>query len=178
MPSKDVRVLRDLAQQYAEVCADPIQDERRDLWRRHNSLIRTRPLIYARWMAAWPEFPESRLECEDPLFRHHEDYLRQELCAEAIGDDTVREPWTTQPATRITPPQGVWGLPYNCIPSPEPGGAWQYDPPIKRLADAQKMLAPHHMIDEESTARNVQRVQEAIGDIIEVNVDRGPVYQA
>jgi hypothetical protein len=32
------------------------------------------------------------------------------------------------------------------------------------------------MIDEEATARNVSRLQDAVGDILEVNVDRAPVY--
>ena len=82
--SSDIRILRDLVKQYLEICSKPIQDERRDLWRRHNSLQRTRPLIYVRWLAAWHEAPESRLQCEDPLFRHHETRLRQEI---------VREVW-------------------------------------------------------------------------------------
>jgi hypothetical protein len=173
----DVRILRDLAKRYVEICAKPIQAERRDLWRRHNSLVRTRPLIYARWLAAWHEAPESRLQCTDPLFRQHENALRQHIYQDAIGDDSVEEPWITQAAARVTPPEGVWGLRYGRIPSPEPRGAWKYDPPIKRLEDAEKMIAPHHVIDEEVTARSVGRIRDAVGDIIEVNVDRAPVHQ-
>ncbi len=175
--NSDIQILRDLAQRYVEICHKPIQNERRDLWRKHNSLVRTRPLIYVRWLAAWHEAPESKLECEDPLFRRHENFLKQQIFQDTIGDDSIQEPWITQPATYITPPQGLWGLPYNRIPSPEPGGAWMYDPPIKELEDARKMVEPHHIIDEEATARNVARVQDAVGDIIEVNVDRAPVYQ-
>ena len=56
----DVRILRDLAERYAEVAHEGIQEERRDLWRRHNSLVPTRPPIYVRAFA-WREadFPES-----------------------------------------------------------------------------------------------------------------------
>ena len=50
----DNEILRDLAMQYVEVCNDPVQEERRDLWRAHNSLKPTRPLIYVRAFA-WPE---------------------------------------------------------------------------------------------------------------------------
>ena len=51
--TSDVSILRELAKQYADVAAKPVQAERRGLWRRHNSLERTRPLIYVRWLAAW-----------------------------------------------------------------------------------------------------------------------------
>lgn len=173
----DIRILRDLAKRYRDICDKPIQDERRDLWRRHNSLVRTRPLILVRWLAAWHEAPESRLQCEDPLLRSHENFLRQQIFQDTIGDDSIQEPWITQPAVRITPPEGVWGLPYNRIPSPEPRGAWKYDPPIKRLEDAGKMTKPRHIVDEEATRRAVDRVRDAVGDIIEVNVDRAPVYE-
>ena len=67
----DLGILRDLAKQYADIAAKPIQDERRDLWRRHNSLQRTRPLIYMRWLAAWHEAEESKLQCEDPFYQEH-----------------------------------------------------------------------------------------------------------
>ena len=49
----DRTVIRELARRVAEIAARPVQDERRDLWRRHNSLQRTRPLIYVRWFACW-----------------------------------------------------------------------------------------------------------------------------
>ena len=32
----DIRVLRELAEQYAEVAQKPVQEERRELWRAHN----------------------------------------------------------------------------------------------------------------------------------------------
>ncbi len=55
---KDRDVLRGLASRYREVCEDPVQVERRDLWRRHNSLKPTRPLIYTRAFA-WSELPSQ-----------------------------------------------------------------------------------------------------------------------
>ena len=55
-------LLRDLARRYAEVAASPVQDQRRDLWRRHNSLKATRPPIYVR-ACAWSEMRDARLQC-------------------------------------------------------------------------------------------------------------------
>ena len=173
----DVVILRELAKQYAEVCNKPAQRERRDLWRKHNSLQHTRPPIYVRWLAAWNEAPESRNRCQAPFYQQHETFLRQMLFQDTIGDDYIIEPWITQEATCITPPDGLWGPKIVHIPSPEPGGAWKFDPPLKRLEDIAKLVKPRHQIDEEATARNAARLQDAIGDILEVNVDRAPLYR-
>lgn len=68
MSLSDREILRDLAKRYRDLCADSVQAERRDLWRRHNSLQRTRPLIYVRAFA-WQEMPEAACLCRDPFFR-------------------------------------------------------------------------------------------------------------
>jgi hypothetical protein len=173
----DVAILRELAKRYVEACNKPIQNERRDLWRRHNGLQRTRPLIYVRWLDAWHEAPESRNLCQDPFYRQHETFLRQMLFQDSIGDDYVLEPWITQEATLIAPPDGVWGPKVGRIPSPEPGGAWMFDPPLRKLEDIAKLVRPRHRIDEAQTARNVARLQDAVGDILTVNVSRAPLYR-
>ena len=54
----DRTCLRELAARYAEISRDPVQNERRDLWRRKNSLRPVRPLIYTRAFA-WKERPRS-----------------------------------------------------------------------------------------------------------------------
>jgi hypothetical protein len=169
-------VVRELAKRYVDVCNEEVQRERRDLWRRHNSLISTRPPIYVR---GWPAHEVDGLlnsECEDPFYRAHERWLRTMLYQETIGDDFTFVPWLTVRAVCVTPPDGIWGLKINRIHSPEAVGTWMYDPPIKTLDDARQMVSPHHVIDEESTARNVSRLRDAVGDIIEVNVDRAPEY--
>lgn len=173
----DARTVRDLARQYAEVCAQPVQDERRDLWRRHNSLRRTRPLIYVRWLAAWHEAEESRLVCGDAFLRHHETVLRQGLFQSTIGDDTIQEPWLVQPASLILPEHSVWGVPFGRKPSPIAGGSWMYDPPLKSLADIDRLARPRHAIDEDATRDNADRLREVVGDIITVHVDRAPGYR-
>ena len=66
----DLRILRELAKRYAEAAAHEKYDERRDLWRRHNALERTRPPIYVRWTAAWWNTGTDLAvnECEDPFY--------------------------------------------------------------------------------------------------------------
>lgn len=172
----DVQILRDLAERYAEVAHKEIMGQRRDLWRQHNSLVRTRPLIYVRAFA-WGEVPQSMLQCQDSFYRAHENYLRQALYRDTFGDDYIIEPWITQTATCVIPLEGPWGVKVKRIPSPDPRGAWKYDPPIKELEDIERLVPPHHVIDEEASIQGVARLQEAIGDILEVNVSRAPLYR-
>jgi len=174
---KDVQILRDLAQEYADIASKPIQDERRDLWRRHNSLERTRPPVLALWWCGWHTVPQSKLHCEDPFWHPHENYLRQRIFQDTIGDDFVVEPWIPLRARVITPPEGAWGMSVSRVPSPDPEGVWGYDPCIKTLDDADKLATPRYVVDEEATARNLDRLQEAVGDLLEVTVDRSPAYR-
>ena len=172
----DVHILRELAKHYAEVAARPVQDERRRLWRDKNSLRPTRPLIYVRaW--AWHEMPQSELHCEDPLYRGHEDFLRRMLFWDTFEDDSVFEPWITVQAVRITPPDGVWGLPVAMIHSGRKGDAGRFNPPIKEPEDISRLVEPKHEIDEERTQENAARLHGAIGDILTVNIDRGPAWR-
>ncbi|MBP8954733.1 MAG: hypothetical protein KBI47_20255 [Armatimonadetes bacterium] len=174
--ARDIQIIRDLAKQYAEIAAKPIQDERRNLWRDHNSLIRTRPLIYVRWLAAWSEHPDATPRCEDRFWQGHEHFLRQMIFQDWIGDDYIIEPWITQRASVRIPEGGIWGVPYGRIPPNVPGGAWKNDPPIKSPEDLARLVKPRHETDEESTRVNVARLQDAVGDILTVELDRQPAW--
>lgn len=178
----DIRILRELAERYAEVAAKPIQDERRKLWRRHNSLQSTRlpVLISFGFWNAWCEdvFGDQMMDCRDPFYRGHERNLRMALFHDSIGDDHILEPWITQSATVVTHPEGHWGVSGGDIESTLHDHVWSFQKPIKDWTDVAKLKAPHHVIDEEDTARNVERLQEAVGDILEVNADRGPAFQS
>ena len=174
IPGKDIEALRELARRYLEVCSDPIQAERRELWRDHNSLIEQRPPIYVRAIVA-DEVPEIReLACESPWARQYEHWFRHRLYWASLGDDTPFEPWITVGAShRCT----GWGLAGDRAHSDTPGGSWKLDYPIKALSDIDKLRAPWHEIDEAATAERVGRLSDALGDILTVDVDRGPAYR-
>jgi len=178
--TRDVDILRDVARRYRDLAAQPVMDERRDLWRRHNSLERTRPLVLVMWSGlAWRrEAPdEFRPRSTDEFCRAWEAHLLRLMFHDCIGDDWIIEPWVTIGAATITPPEGPYGVPYRHTPSTEEGGAWLFDPPIKELDDVKKLVRPRHEIDEAKTAESVGRLQDAVGDIIEVNLDRSPYYR-
>jgi hypothetical protein len=173
MPRQDREILRELARRYAEICAAPAQEERRALWRRHNSLKRTRPPIYVRAFA-WHEMPEAKNLCRDPFAKHYESFFRHRLFWHGLNDDSIFEPWVTLQATHVC---NGWGLSVPRHSTDEPGGAYKEDYPIKQLADVAKLRCPRHEIDEAATARDLERLAEAIGDIVAINVDRGPAYR-
>ena len=135
--SKDADILRALAEQYAVIAAKPIQDQRRALWRNHYSLRRTRPMVLCLWLCALREIIGPRLQCEDRFYRGHETWLRTMIFQDTLGDDLVAEPWITQ--RTVFKDHGfkwAWGFDPGIIPSTQPGGAWQNNPPIKSLEDA------------------------------------------
>lgn len=173
MNSHDKVILRDLAKQYCEICAQPVQNERRMLWRRHNSLTKTRPLIYVRAFA-WKEMPQAECLCEDPFARHYEDFFRRHLFWHTFADDSVFEPWVTIQARRVC---NGWGIAGKRHFGDEPGGSFKVDYPIRELSDVETLRTPWHEVDEAGTSKDVARLSDAIGDIITINVDRGPAYR-
>jgi len=54
-------VLRSLAKQVAGIAALPIREERRELWKKHNSLKPTRPMILVFPEGAWQELLPERV---------------------------------------------------------------------------------------------------------------------
>ena len=179
---QDVSIIRDLAHQYAEVAAQPIQQERRDLWRAHNSLKSERPLVLATYgyHNVWCRevFGEATLQCEDPFFRSHERNLRMALFHDQVGDDLIAEPWITQGASYRTGGgwTGVWGVESEISQPGVEGGSFKVTgPPIREWSDRARMTAPPHDIDEEATRANVERLREAVDGLLEVDISRGPV---
>jgi len=170
MNNKGTVILRELAKQYMNVCAEPVQEERRVLWRKHNSLKKTRPLIYVRALA-WSEMPQSQCLCDDPFFREYENTLRYKLFWYSVGDDSVLEPWITVNAVRQC---SGWGVRSERRMPDQEHGAYKYDYAIKELDDVRKLRKPWHGIDEEQTQRRVRRLEDALGDILTVNCDRSP----
>lgn len=170
--SDDVTILRELARRYAALARDQEQERRRRLWRRHNSLRGDRPPIYVRAFA-WQEMPDAACACADPLFRRCEDSLRQRIFWHSLGDDSVFEPWVT---VRAVPACAGWGVEGERLHAGVARGSFKIDYPIKRPEDVLRLRPPHHVIDEAATARNAQRLGEAIGDLIAVDIDRSPEY--
>lgn len=178
----DRSILRDLAERYAEITADPIMDQRRELWRDLHDLRPSRPPIHVR-QYAFSELPQSKLECAEESNRSLEYALRDRIYAASLGDDTVFEPWIS---VRAVFEDTNWGVEVDrhFADGDEPGrlgdsarGAYKIDYAIKRIEDWRSVLRRvHHRIDEAKTSELVGRSEDAIGDIIRIDVNRAPHY--
>ena len=169
----DKSIVRDLAARYLEICARPAQQERRPLWRRQNSLRGDRPLIYMRAFA-WHELPDSKCQCEDAFLRGYEAFFRQHLYWDSLQDDSIFEPWVTVGAVHRC---SGWGVAGRNIHSQTARGSYKVDYALKELGDIEKMRAPRHEIDEDATALRAERLHDVLGDVIPINIDRGPAYR-
>lgn len=171
----EIKVVRDLAKQYVELCQKPDQSRRRRLWRELNSLRSRQPAIYVR-ACAWSEMPQSQCLCQDPLLRGHENFFRHAIFQDTFDDDYIFELWVTVPAVHVLPPQGLWGVPITWH-GRGGGNAGKCESPIQDPDDLRKLIVPRHAIDEVATRRKFARVQETMGDIITVALDRGPAWR-
>lgn len=178
----DISVLRDLANQYAEIAAKPVQEERRELWRRHFSLRKTRPPVlvtYGMWNVWCRDlFSRDHMMCKDPFWKPSERWLRMQIFHDSIGDDFVCEPWIPQIAAHKT--RGgilgeAWGMAPALSHTGDKGGAFTLKAPLATWKDMAGLKAPVHGIDETETTRNYERLGDAIGDILEIDVNRSPM---
>jgi len=175
MMSDDIAMLRELAHRYLDVAQQPIQGQRRALWRAQNSLEPTLPPIYVRAYAA-AEIPEVQPRAIDPFWHPIEAHLRDGIYRDRFGDDYIVEPWISVRAEVITPPDGLWGLPVRWSERVQERGSRTMIPSLVEPEDAQRLASPHHAIDEEATRLRVERVRDALGDILPIDVDRKPSY--
>lgn len=177
----DINILRDLVKRYLEYAGDPSMDDRRKLWSAHHSFKKTRPPVFVligMFNAFCQEqFGGKNLLCEDEFFRWHEALLRMRIFTAEIGDDQIMEPWWTQHAAVENYGGSKWGLAQDFDRTGKIGDAMHMKASLDDWDKMKNMTIPHHRIDEEKTALWVKKIGDAIGDLIEINVERGPICQ-
>ena len=169
MIQKDKTIIRDLARQVADMADNPVQDQRRELWKKHNSLRPCRPMMLIFPEGSWGELlPHETLACEGKDARGIEWQLRSRIYTEEhFEDDTVVEKeWVVHKAIGST----GWGLEGKHIDSTEARGAWKFDPVIKEPADLKKLRFPEITVDEAATQRRLAEMQDLFGDILTVGL--------
>ncbi|HUS47899.1 MAG TPA: hypothetical protein VM098_07260 [Phycisphaerae bacterium] len=165
----DRTILRDLAGRVAEIAALPIMAERREMWKKHNSLHRVRPMILVFPEGSWRELlPGSVLQCEGEAARRIEHALRTRIYThEHFQDDTVIEAdWVIGKAVRST----GWGLEAKWRFSNDPTGARTFDPVINSPEDLKKLKFPEVRHDEAETKQRLAEMQKLFGDILQVKL--------
>jgi hypothetical protein len=170
----DIAVLQSLAQQYIEITEDPRQNKLRQLWRDHNSLKPTRPLVWVRSGGFENEVPEiTHRECEDDFYARYERFLRDQLWRYSLGDDTIFEPWLTVSASyRCT----GWGID-DTMEMTHDGLSFKTTHYPMESDDVERMRVPWHEIDEPATAERFEKLHDAVGNVIPIDLDRQPAYR-
>ncbi len=172
---RDVSILRELSKQVSEIANKPIQEERRNLWRKHNSFMRIRPLINVRAFAFSEIIDRNTMKCEDPLLRSYEYYMHLMKFRDTIGYDFIIEPWLTVDSIYDPTIDNRWGVRVGLGEKIHHGGAASYKPELLDEVDIERLIVPRHKINEEATNERFEKLQSAVGDIMEIHVDRGPM---
>ncbi|MFP4029484.1 MAG: hypothetical protein ACLFWL_16995 [Candidatus Brocadiia bacterium] len=167
----DRRILRELAKRVAEIGHDPVQNEKAELWRRHNDLEAVRPMILTLPQGSWRELlPESELQTsEDCPLRGLERDLRERIYyRQNIDDDTVIEP-------RIACPLVIrntgWGIETRCRQSEDPTGADRFESVIEDAGDLDKIQKPEISVDRQTSRRRYEQYEDLFGDILDVEME-------
>ncbi len=132
MQPGEKNVLRSLAEEVATLAALPVMKEKRELWRKHNRLEKTRPIIFCDPENGWNEIiTERQLQCKTKIARRWEMNLRKEIFwGREMGDDR--------------PVEAIFNVPYTCSADDwgaeikfhraEQLGSFVWDSPIKDYA--------------------------------------------
>jgi hypothetical protein len=165
--------LRDLARQVAEIAAQPQQEEKRELWYRHNRLEQVRPLLLVFPEDSWAEvLPEEQLELSDPCWRQWEWYLSCLIYRDRhLTDDFVVEPELY--VSKVVRGSG-WGRHPGYLSPGRAKGAWKYDPPLKDSDDIKHLTYPTLEVDEAATQRAWESASEVFADLLPVRLHVSP----
>ena len=167
----DRPILRPLAREVADLAARPVEQIKRELWYRHNSLQSTRPLVFCDLENGWNEvIPPRVLKCAGGLARQWELILRKEIFwATQLCDDAVIRPHFDIPHVHTS---FDWGVEARLIGGSEGGvTAYTWEPPIKSERDIDRLRKPRIVVDYDATRRLLETANNTFGDLLNVRVN-------
>lgn len=137
MSSHDKAILRELAKKLRAYAERPEEAEKMNLWRAHNDLKESRPMIYVDLENGWNELLplEFTCECEGEMAQEWEMWLHKELIyAEKIKDD---KPFEAKFYLPLQFTDTKWGIDKEIIGDPQSGEAYTWKHPItEEMMDA------------------------------------------
>jgi len=163
---RDREILRRLAATLADLAARSVEDEKRDLWYRHNRLEPTRPVVFCDPENGWNEIiTQEQLECEGELAHGWEMTLRKEIFwAEQMGDDKVVDPVFE---VRHVYHESDWGM-HERVFKVADHGSYRWDAPLKEFGELGQLHAPRIDVDAEGSADLLALAEQTFGDLLTV----------
>ena len=165
---KDRQVLRRLAGKLAELAGRQVEQQKRDLWCRHNALEPTRPVIFCDPENGWNEIILAEtIECEGQLARSWEMHLRKEIFwAESMGDDKVVD---AALHVRHVYSESDWGM-HEKVFRVASHGSYRWDPPLESYDALDRLRFPIISVDHEATEKLVALARETFADLLTVHL--------
>lgn len=168
----DLAILRELFRRQREIAQAPVMAERAQLWTRHASLERARPMILAETGGVLDELiPLATLRCQEPWARQMERDLRELIFRhEQVDDDAVVLPWIQYGWAVAV---GDFGVTTELVHGANEGrlGSYHWDPPIKDLdKDFDRLHFRALSVNREKTAAWAAFLTEHFGDILPVRL--------
>jgi len=173
MPSNsDVSIVRDLARRLAEIAALPVQDQKRELWRRLNALRPDRPMVMID-QVCWNEMnidEELTLRCADPECRRWEERLRRTLYQwRHFPVDMVVEPFVRVPKAVHNSGFGITVREETAVTDPTNSVVGhRYVNQFRGEQDLAKIQTPRITHDPDETARRLALAAELFDGLLEV----------
>ena len=166
---QDRDVLRKLAERVANLASKDSEKEKIKLWKDHNALRTTRPVIFCDPENGWNEIITSDiLECKGSLAQRWEVALRKELFwGEEIKDDKPIETYFNLGYTYL---ETDWAGESKLVESGKEGGSYVWDAPIKSLEDVKKIKIPEIIIDYETTQQALELAKDVFDGLLEARL--------
>jgi len=161
--------LRELARQVKGLASRSSEEQKKELWTKHNDLTEVRPVIFCDPENGWNEIiTQDQILCEKGLLRVWEMALRKEIFwGSRMGDDRVIEHYFNVPYNYS---DTGWGLQETNIGGQD-GGSYIWDAPIKSYEEHfAKLSFPEITIDHDLTRKCVELAEGILGDILQVRL--------
>lgn len=172
----DRTIIRRLAERVAEIAALPVQERKRDLWRRVNRLERVRPPVHIQALDwnIWEELiPQATLQTADRFCRGQELDLRKRIYAhEHFGDDRVEDGIVSCPIAIAGDSWSTgFGIPRRVERPQEASGAYAFVPVIREEGDIEKIRTdPLVTVDWAATERRREQHEELYAGVLPVEI--------
>lgn len=180
MREKEIHRIRSLANHVAVLAREPRMAAIKKRWADVNALRKPdRAPVWCRPVGCWKEIiTDDMLECTEPWLRQIEYAFLQTLHKREIDDDQPIEEYFAVNAVFECVPKNTWGVDIERHAPREAGGAWGFDPPLRQVADFDRLTVPTFQYCAEETRIRKEQTEELLGDILPVQVTAGPLLGA
>lgn len=168
LSKREITLLYHLGKQVSEIAQDPKWLEKENLWKKKNTLQKTRPLILCTIAeAGWDEIISRKsLEIQNPFFRYYERFLKKQIYrSQYLRDDEIIDNKIYVPYV-LHRKDWIEGRirPYDS----RPDHSAKFTPCILKTGDLKKLQFPDFEYDEAATKKQYDYVREVFKDSMDV----------